>query len=227
MYAQEVVTGRCVKTFFCAWDLGLFLARYTYFVWTSFELKIQGGFFSDSLISLGFILTENQTSSLPRTSDKMTKRKVGCKTWLEPSWCFVFNCFYSKRKALFVCSVLDCLIFLCQNLVWQVHFWVWWFPLTQSTMLQWYYIRVPLVMYHTVYLRTHHMNSEQKEQNTGCLKNLATNLCPLMMWDFCFRMAPRRPVRPLWFSWGFPSFVGSSVNCKELSLFFTKLFQKV
>lgn len=60
-------------------------------------------------------------------------------------------------------------------------------------------------------LLTHHMNSVQTEQKTGCRKNLATNLCPLMMWHFCFRMAPRRPVRPLWFSWGLPSFVGSSV----------------
>ena len=58
----------------------------------------------------------------------------------------------------------------------------------------------------------HHINSVQKEQKTGCLKNLATNLCPLMMWHFCFRMAPRRPVSPLWFSWGFPSFEGSSVK---------------
>ena len=38
----------------------------------------------------------------------------------------------------------------------------------------------------------HHINSVQKEQKTGCLKNLATNLCPLMMWHFCFRMASVR-----------------------------------
>jgi len=38
---------------------------------------------------------------------------------------------------------------------------------------------------------THQINSRQMEQNVGCLKYVAMNLCPLTWWTRRFR-APRR-----------------------------------
>lgn len=42
---------------------------------------------------------------------------------------------------------------------------------------------------------TYQMNSRQCEQNVGCLKNVAMNLCPLTWWTR-LRIAPRRLLKP-------------------------------
>lgn len=57
---------------------------------------------------------------------------------------------------------------------------------------------------------TNQMNSRQMEQNVGCLKNVAINLCPLTWWTRRFR-APRRLCIGPSFSLNILSF-GNSVN---------------